>query len=86
MRLFFTSEFCRTFKRLTRKNPKLKRKIEQQIALFQSEFFHRSLRAHKLRGARSEQYSFWIEGNLRIIYIKDDADVIMRDIVTHDEY
>ena len=71
---------------LSRKNPKLKIKIERQINLFQKGSLHQSLRAHKLQGSRSSQYSFWVERNLRIIYTKDGQDIIMTDIITHDEY
>ena len=39
-----------------------------------------------IKGRRQDQYSFWIEGNLRMVYIQDGADVIFTDILTHDEY
>ncbi|OIN89606.1 hypothetical protein COW80_01125 [Candidatus Beckwithbacteria bacterium CG22_combo_CG10-13_8_21_14_all_01_47_9] len=86
MRLYFTSHFRRVFKQRCRKNQKLKIKIDRQIDLFQNNISHQSLRVHKLKGERINESAFWIEGNLRIVFVKDKQDLILTDIITHDEY
>ncbi|KKS79956.1 MAG: hypothetical protein UV54_C0022G0002 [Candidatus Beckwithbacteria bacterium GW2011_GWA2_43_10] len=86
MRLYFTSHFRRAVKQHCKKNPQLKTRIENQINFFRENILYPSLRIHKLKGKRSDQMAFWIEGNLRITFIKDGQDVILNDIITHDEY
>ena len=66
MRLYFTSHFRRAVKQHCKKNPQLKTRIENQINFFRENILYPSLRIHKLKGKRSDQMAFWIEGNLRI--------------------
>ncbi len=56
------------------------------MSLFAKNPRHPSLKTHKLKGARQDQYSFWVEGNLRIVYVFNGHEVIFTDILTHDEY
>lgn len=86
MRIFYTSHFRRTYKQYCKNNPQLKTKFERQINLFQKNILHPSLRVHKLKGKRLNQYSFWIKGDIRIIYVKDKQDIVFSAIITHGEY
>lgn len=72
-------------KRLVR-TPSLKKKVGKQIMLLQKDIRHPSLKVHKLKGSREDQYSFWIEGNIRITFVIFEEAVYLTDIITHDEY
>jgi len=86
MNLHHTSHFKRKLKQTIRKNPTLKKKITQQLNLLLKNPNHPSLRLHKLKGKRINQYSIWIESNLRITFIKEEQNYILVDILTHDQY
>lgn len=86
MKILYTSHFLRRLKKRIKNNPVLKEKISKQVGLFQQNPFHPSLKLHKLQGERIDQFSLWIEGNLRITFVRDNEDVIFTDIISHDEY
>lgn len=89
MNVEFTDEFKKKAQQFIRKNPQLKSSLKKQFTLFKINPFHPSLRLHKLKGKRSEQYALWIKGDLRALSIKSKthtATYIFFDIVTHDEY
>jgi len=86
MSIFYSKYFLKRIQRRYREKPVLRTKVAKQVAIFCRNPRHPSLKTHKLKGRRQDQYSFWIEGNLRIVYIQDGADVIFTDILTHDEY
>ena len=86
MNIYYSPHFIQRLKKRIKKNPKLKSKIHKQVKLFRSNPIHPSLRLHKLKGKRLDQYSFWIEGDLRIAFVKKIGDIIFTDILTHDEY
>ncbi|KKQ26100.1 MAG: hypothetical protein US62_C0019G0027 [Candidatus Woesebacteria bacterium GW2011_GWA1_37_8] len=71
---------------LSKKNPQLKIKIKKQVELLIINLRHPSLKLHKLSGDRASEYSFWIEGNLRITFMIVDNIILFTDIITHDEY
>jgi len=58
----------------------------EYLLLFAKNSKHPSLKLHKLKGQRSVQFSIWIKGDLRALYIKDKQDIIFVDILNHDEY
>jgi len=86
MEIRTTTHFDRNLAKKIRKNPQLKNKINNQISLLKENFRHPSLKLHKLSGKRAEEYSFWIEGNLRITFMTIDKKILFTDIITHDEY
>lgn len=89
MNIEFTDEFKKKTQQLLRKNPQLKSPFKKQFTLFRINPFHPSLRLHKLKGSRSEQYAIWIKGDLRALSIKSKVHpetYIFFDLVTHDEY
>ena len=81
-----TIHFDRSLAKKIKKNPQLKNKIKNQINLLKENLLHPSLKLHKLRGKRAEEYSFWIERNLRITFMLIDNTILFTDIITHDEY
>ncbi|MBU2591945.1 hypothetical protein KKD61_00605 [Patescibacteria group bacterium] len=86
MNLRYTSHFKRKLKQTIKKKPALKKKTTLQLNLLLRNPNHPSLRLHKLRGKRINQYSIWLESNLRITFIKEKQNYILTDILTHDQY
>jgi len=86
MNIRTTAYFDKSLSKKIRKNPQLKAKIKKQIELLRENLRHPSLKLHKLSGKRAQEYSFWIEGNLRITFMIINDVILFTDIITHDEY
>ncbi|MBI2326129.1 type II toxin-antitoxin system mRNA interferase toxin, RelE/StbE family [Candidatus Collierbacteria bacterium] len=86
MNISYSKYFLKRIQKKYKERPILRNKVVKQVLLFSKNPRHPSLKTHKLRGTRQDQYSFWIERDLRIVYVRDEADVIFTDILTHDEY
>jgi len=86
MRIRTTAHFDKNLSKKLKKNPQLKSKIKKQVELLEGNLRHPSLKLHKLSGERTQEYSFWIEGNLRITFTIVDDVILFTDIITHDEY
>jgi len=86
MKLVYLPIFAKKLKRKTKKNHNLKAKLVKQINLLLQNIQHPSLKVHKLKGKRKEDYSFWIEDDLRIIFKIIEDTIIFTDLITHDEY
>ncbi len=86
MEIRTTAHFDKAIAKKLKKNPQLRTKLKKQIELLGQDLRHPSLKLHKLKGERAEEYSFWIEGNLRITFVFTDDSVLFTDIITHDEY
>ena len=86
MDIHYTAHFASRLQKRYHKNPPLRSQVVKQVTLFQQNPYHPSLKTHKLTGKRSEQYAFWIQGNLRITFLKTPTAYIFTDILTHDEY
>lgn len=89
MNIEFTEIFERKASQLIKRNPQLRTVFKKQFNLFSVNPLYPSLRLHKLKGKRSQQYALWITGDLRALAIKSKSKentYIFFDIVTHDEY
>lgn len=86
MSLIYSNHFLRRLKRRTKKNQQLKQKVGRQLNLLLNDENHPALRRHRLKGERASQQAIDIESNLRITFIKRDNNIILTDIITHDEY
>lgn len=86
MNIRTTVYFDKNLSKKINKNPQLKTKIKKQIELLREDLRHPSLKLHKLSGKRAQEYSFWVEGNLRITFVIIDNIILFTDIITHDEY
>ena len=86
MEIRSTAHFDKNFSKKIKKNPQLRAKIIKQVELLKENLKHPSLKLHKLTGKRTQEYSFWIEGNLRITFMIIDNIILFTDIITHDEY
>ena len=86
MNIRTTAYFDKNISKKIKKNPQLRTKVKKQVELLKENLRHPSLRLHKLSGKRAQEYSFWIEGNLRITFIIINNEILFTDIITHDEY
>lgn len=86
MKIRTTAHFDKNLSKKIKKDTLLKTKIKKQIEFLNENLRHPSLKLHKLTGARSQEYAFWIEGNLRITFMIVDDIILFTDIITHDEY
>lgn len=86
MKIAYSNHFKSRLKKRIDRDNKLKEKIGVRLKLLQSNLDDSSLKVHKLKGKRIDQYSFWIEGNLRITFIKIEGKILLTDIINHDEY
>jgi mRNA-degrading endonuclease YafQ of YafQ-DinJ toxin-antitoxin module len=86
MNFSLTDAFQKKAKKLCKKDPKLREELAKQFSLFQQNHRHPSLKLHKLKGKRSEQYAIWVVGDLRALSIKQGEEYVFFDLVKHDQY
>ena len=82
----FSPSIQKELKKIQQKDKKLANRIEKQIALFEEDPKHPSLRIHKLSGTMENMWSISITMNIRMIYVLlDQSSAIFVKIGTHDE-
>jgi addiction module RelE/StbE family toxin len=82
----FSLSIQKELKKIQQRDEKLANRIEKQIALFEENPKHPSLRTHKLSGTMDNVWSISITMNIRMVYILlDERNVIFVKIGTHDE-
>jgi len=86
MKLSSTPHFDRRLAKRIKKNSKLKRKISQQLKLLIEDVNNPSLRLHRLKGKRAQEYAIWIEEDIRITFQVINNTILLTDIIRHDEY
>ncbi len=86
MKLHYSNHFKKRLKKHIKQNPLIRNKISKQLQLLQKDILYPSLKTHKLKGERLEQYAIWIEGNIRVTFVLTDDIILLTDIITHDEY
>lgn len=82
MRIAFSKNFIKQFKKLTAKH---KLKLYTQISIFKDNPLHPSLRNHPLKGKYSSYRSINITGDVRALYIQQEDEVIFDIIGTHSQ-
>lgn len=85
MKFHFGQNFLRKYRRLTARQPQLKRKISKQLKLLRENPLHPSLRLHKLKGKEVEGWSVSIDKDLRILFIYVPGGILLVDIGSHKE-
>lgn len=79
-----TPYFESKFKKLPEEIQKI---AANKIILFENNFLHPSLKTHKLKGALSNFWAFYITISYRVLFrFLKDNEVIYYDIDTHDIY
>ena len=81
----FSPSVQKELEKIQQKDKKLADRIEKQIALFEENPKHPSLRTHKLSGAMENMWSLSITTSIRMVYILLSDSVIFIKIGTHDE-
>lgn len=82
----FSPTVQKELENIQRKDRKLANRIEKQIALFEENPKHPSLRTHKLSGTMDNMWSISITMSIRMVYVLlDQSSVIFVKIGTHDE-
>ena len=81
--IYYHPQFKKSFYRLPKD---IQKKTKQKVKLFRENPFHPLLDTHKLHGKLKEQWSFYIKGQYRILFIFDNNDAIFLDIGPHDIY
>lgn len=90
-RLVWDSSFRRAFKRATRRDPLLRERIFDVLAVLAENPFEPRLKTHKLRGQLEGLWASWVEVDCRIIFAFEpdpagsDELIILVDIGSHDE-
>jgi addiction module RelE/StbE family toxin len=89
--LVWSSTFTRSLKRLLRRNPQLRKSIEQTLQQLSKEPFHSSLRTHKLKGELSDKWACSIDYSNRILFkfVKNsdssEEEILLLTLGSHDE-
>lgn len=82
----FSPSVQKELEKIQQKDRKLANRIEKQIALFEENPKHPSLRTHKLSGTMDNIWSISITMSIRMVYVfLDQSSVIFVKIGTHDE-
>ena len=88
--LVFASSFKRAYKRLIKRQPELKKQIEERLVLLAKNPFEPSLQTHKRQGKLSGAWACSVEYDCRIVFsfVKNEdsgEEILLIDIGTHDE-
>lgn len=81
----FSPKLLKELRSLRRKDKNLFERIGKQLALFQKDPNHNSLRLHKLKGNLKNVWSISIDKNYRILYIDEGDSAYFFGLGTHDE-
>lgn len=85
MNVYYSPQFIKKYKKLTKKDKDLGTLIKSKITLFLFDSKNSSLKLHKLKGELRDDWSITIKSNLRIILTHEEENVYFLDIGSHDE-
>ena len=91
MKLVWSSAFKRSYKKIVKKNPRLKDNIANVLRQLEFDPFHPSLKTHKLSGNLADFWFCSVAYDCRIIFeISENNQVVeifilLIDIGSHDE-
>ena len=84
MEIHYSSIFLRKLKKLEQN---LKDEVYEKIEIFKKKENHSQLKIHKLHGTLSDQYSFYVNYKIRIIFsYEKENKILISDIGDHDIY
>ena len=82
----FAISLQKELEKIYQKDKQLSARIEKQIALFEENPKHPSLRLHKVSSAMDNTWSISITMSIRMVYILlDERTAVFTNIGTHDE-
>lgn len=85
MKITLHRSYTKAFVKRISSNPKLVQKVTTKIQIFQSNPSDPTLKDHALSGAKAGLRSFWITGDIRIVYRPQVDSAIFVDIGTHNQ-
>lgn len=85
MKIFPSSYFLKKSKKLFKKRPELKNKVQQKLKMLEIAPNHPALELHKLKGELRECWGIAIENNLRITFVYVPDGILLVSIGSHDE-
>ena len=80
MTIDFHKEFTKSFKKLS---PKIKKKFQERLVLFENDQFNPILNNHALKGEYQGYRSINVSGDTRAIYRKNSESVLFVAIGSH---
>lgn len=88
--LIWSNTFLRAFKRLMRKQPDIRKEVEETLKLLIQDPFIPQLETHKLKGKLSGSWACSVGYNFRIIFDfignkQKEIDIFLITIGAHDE-
>lgn len=89
--LVWSSTFVRAFKRVTRRQPVLRARIEQTLLQLAEDPFHPSLHSHKLKGQLAGTWACGVGYDVRILFelvenpATDEEEILLLTLGSHDE-
>lgn len=86
MKIYFHNAFVKHYRKRIVVNRKLDLKAEERISQFKQNPQSPVLKDHQLSGAKRHMRSFWIAGDIRIIYrIISAGEIEFMDIGSHNQ-
>ena len=87
----WSAAFARVLRRLLRRNPNLRARLERTLVQLGNDAFHASLSTHKLKGELEGVWSCSVDYDYRILFefAKDpdsgEEEILLLTLGTHDE-
>jgi YafQ family addiction module toxin component len=82
MTISYSKNFVKQAKKLS---PELRKKLLEQIATFNENPLHSTLRNHPLKGKYKEYRSTDITGDVRVLYLQKEREAIFDTVGTHSQ-
>jgi YafQ family addiction module toxin component len=82
MTISYSKNFVKQAKKLS---PELRKKLQERIEIFSENPLHPSLRNHPLKGKHKEYRSIDITGDIRVLYLQKEREVIFDAVGTHSQ-
>jgi len=85
MNIYFSKEFIKNYRKITKKNISLREKVKMNLRVFRENPRHPSLRLHRLKGKMVDDWSISIQSDLRIVFTYISDGILLVDIGNHKE-
>lgn len=86
MKIEYSREFQKNYRKRVANNRALKRKFEERLARFVLDSQDPLLRDHQLVGKLSEYRAFWVTGDVRVVYRRVNLlKILFYDIGSHNQ-
>lgn len=85
MKIYVSTSYIKTHRKLTKRNIPLLQKIKDTLVLFQEDPLRPSLRLHKLTGREIDEWSISVNRDIRIIFQYIPEGILLTEVGSHDE-